>query len=285
MAGNYSRIQVNLLPPELQPGPPVRYGLVFNIILIAGTLTFILVHSFTSLSRISTYREQNVELQKNIDSLKPNEEYYTNLKNIEEKVNSYGRLISLASVDYVEMPVLMERVSRVLPDGVYLRAVANDRPEEQSNFVVLRFDLTASRNDPRLLEATLAAFKKDEYFNDCYMANAEYHQEGIQDRLPEFGINWNASQKRDDAPQLMADLIEFQIQARVKRPLSTEQLPRSYDASSTLTSIEFKTYVPPAKEEKKGKKSKEERRKEEEEAAHSGGLPPSATSEDAGGGK
>ena len=35
---SYRRIEVNLLPPELQPGPAVRSALLINIALILATL-------------------------------------------------------------------------------------------------------------------------------------------------------------------------------------------------------------------------------------------------------
>lgn len=294
MNSNYSRIQINLLPPELKPGPSVRYSVLLNFLFIAATLSFIMIHSVYSLNRLASYKEASRETAKQIEQYKVNEEYYNELIDIQEKVNSYGRLISMASIDYVEMPLIMERMSGLLPDGVFLRSVSNDKPAEGSNFVVLRFQLSASKDDPALLQKTLQAFKNDKYLHDCYMSSAEVREQGIQDRLEQFGINWEANESAADQPQLLANLIEFEVQARVARPLDTEGMARTMDNSKRLTEIKFKTPPPPDEKGKKKKskdsngggsgtkKTKEERKAEERAAAETGGLPPSAVEDEGG---
>ncbi len=285
MNSNYSRIQINLLPSELKPGPSVRFGVLLGFLCISAVLAYVMIDSVISLNRMAYYKESNAELKKQIEQRQVDEKFYNELISIKDSVDSYGRLISMASVDYVEMPLIMERMSGLLPDGVFLRAVSNDKPAEGSNYVVLRFLLSAAKDDPALLTRTLQAFKNDKYLHDCYMSDAEMREEGLQDRLEQFGIKWNASQSQDEGPQLMANLIEFEVQARVTRPLDTEGLARTLDNSSKLTEITFK--IPPPKEDKdkkkkggKAKKTMEQRRAEEEAAAHSGGLPPSATEEE-----
>jgi hypothetical protein len=61
---SYERIEVNLLPPELQPGPAVRYGLMINIALIAGVITFIVLDLIVNSYRLSELIAQNKELEK-----------------------------------------------------------------------------------------------------------------------------------------------------------------------------------------------------------------------------
>jgi hypothetical protein len=92
------------------------------------------------------------------------------------------------------------------------------------------------------------------------MSDAEYKQENLSDRLPQFGINWTATDaaaleegELSGVAGLNANLIDFQVQALVKRPLATEGLPRTMDDSEVLSKIKFLT--PPPPDEKGGKKS------------------------------
>jgi len=247
---SYGRLEINLLPPEFRPGPAVRALPLINFALITGTLMAIVVGVSSSLINIAVLRSQNKDYEAQIVQQASVKSNYQTLQGIKEAVQQYGRIVSLASADYVEVPVLLDRISRLLPEGVYLRDVGNRRGSRTTSGTIVRVGLTASKTDPQLLIRTLTAFKKDPIFSDCYMSLAESKESPLGQVLVANGINWTVSGPNINAQPLTEEL-EFEIQARILSPVSIDGVPVSQDFSSYLTSIKFKEYTPLTEEQKR----------------------------------
>jgi hypothetical protein len=248
---SYGRLEINLLPPEFRPGPAVRAMPLINFALIAGTLMAIVVSVSSSLYSIALLKSQNKEYEAQIATQASTKKNYDTLMKIKDQVQQYGRIVSLASAEYVEVPVLLDRISRLLPDGVYLRDVGNRRGSRTTSGTIIRIGLTASRQDPQLLISTLNAFKADPIFADCYMSLAESKESPLGAVLTANGITWQASGPELN-PQPMTDEIDFEVQARIQSPVTINGVPVAQDFSSYLTSIKFKEYTPPTEEERRG---------------------------------
>lgn len=258
---NYSRIEINLLPPELAPGPAVRLFVILNFALVATTLATILVTTALPMFKITDLKKEIETVQTQINAMGPEEANYQTLIGVKEAVDGYGRIVSLASVDYVEVPLLLNRLSALLPEGVYLKQVQNRTakanaaaPAGSKSDVIVQVSLAACRRDPALILATLNACKHDPLFSDCYLGNAEAVEKPLSDMLQRYGIEWAVSGSNGDR-QPSSREYEFQIQARLHRPLASDSAPVVADYSTYLASIKFKT--PPPPEEKKGKKGKQ----------------------------
>lgn len=217
---SYRHLDINLLPPELQPGPVVRYAVVINTLLIGVTVAFLVVDSFVGMTNIASLK-RDIELKE--DQIKAKATVisdYNELTNIETHVNSVGRLIALASADYVEMPVIMDRITRLLPDGVYLDRVTSDQRTVGSPSSKVRAVLAASRPDTALLVETFNRFKNDPILGDCYMRIAEFQGREIGPVLRAAGITWEAS-----GPGITdftnSEQFVFEIHSTVTPPVDT----------------------------------------------------------------
>src|SRR5688500_14743454 len=108
----YRNIEINLLPPELQPPPTVRTAVILNAAIILGVLTYMGLLTFTTFNQISSQQEQIRDAQQLIESKQSVVAMYDALSGVDDQIDRYGRLVSLASVDYVDVPVLLDRLAR-----------------------------------------------------------------------------------------------------------------------------------------------------------------------------
>lgn len=260
---NYSRIEINLLPPELAPGPAVRALVIINFALVAVTLATILVTAALPMFKITDLRNQIESMQSQINALAPEEANHQTLMDIKDAVDGYGRIVSLASVDYVEVPLVLDRLARVIPDGVYIKQVQNRTTRSRTGInpdakpdVIVQVTLAASRRDPRLILETLQAFKQDPLFADCFLGSAQAVEQPLGELLERYGVDWTVTEPEGDI-QPSSREFEFEIQARLHHPLPPNLAPVSADFSTYLASVEFK--VPPPEPDKgKGKSSQDE---------------------------
>jgi len=233
---SYGRIDVNLLPPELQPGPAVRYAVILNVLIIAVTLAYIALDSVRGLTMLSYARQDRTALEDQIAAGQAIVADYGRLVEIRDKVQRYGRLVGLASADYVDMPVLLDRVARILPDGVYVDRVTNDKDNVSPEHTVVVFGLRASRRDPQLVLDALRAFKSDKLFSNCYMPTLNYEELTLQDLMQRSQVSWNVS--GPDVPgDITAQQFSFEIRASVPRRLADLGLPKSLDDSALFASF------------------------------------------------
>ena len=228
---SYGRIEINLLPPEMAPGPAIRYALLINFAVIAVLVIFIVVDSFVGFTKLANAKDEQKALQAQVDAGRQTLQDYQNLVKIRDSIDNYGRLITLASADYVDMPVILDRLSRIVPDGVYVERVTNDRSAGAAPITKITVSLQASRRDPQLLLDTLSAFKADEMFADCFMPNANMEERTMEDVLKRAKLDWTTSGP-DLATNIVAPQYSFEIQANVPRALLTPALPVVSDDTS-----------------------------------------------------
>jgi hypothetical protein len=262
---NYRNIDINLLPPELQPPPTVRTAVILNVAIILGVLAYMLLGTYSSYNQIKNTQQQIKENQMLIETKQPVVTMYTQLTGVKEQVERYGRLVSLASVDYIDVPVLMDRLSKIIPAGVYLNSVGNEKASQNSRSTLVSVTLNTTSNDPKLVQATLDAFKQDSMFKDSYMRSAELRKVSLTDQLGTFDVDWTAT--GPDVPATLdVDKYEFIVMANVPKLVDTAGLPVRADRSIYLADVEFKTPPPPAEVDKNGKPIRKKRGAEDANA-------------------
>src|SRR4030042_651407 len=104
---NYGRIEINLLPPELLPGPAVRFGLLIRVLIVMMALAFIAVDSYYGFIRLGLERGNREGLEREKAGLVQGAADYDALASFGEKISRYGRLVALASTDYAELQLLL----------------------------------------------------------------------------------------------------------------------------------------------------------------------------------
>lgn len=222
----YGRIDINLLPPEMQPGPMVRYGLLISVAVATLTVAFILINLYLGWVRLDLAREDLAQLQAQVDAQAYIEHDYNRLATMGDKLLQYGRLVAYASMDYVDMPVVLDRLSKVIPDGVYLASVSNQgRPGGNIDMVMA---LKSSANSPEQIIDTLRSFKKDSIFANCYLPTASYTEEGLDDLMQRSGISWSVEGPDIDS-NVISKQFDFQIHSRLNQPLPGIDLPTQVD--------------------------------------------------------
>jgi len=241
----YSRIEVNLLPPEMQPGPMVRYSFLINVAISLLTLTFILLNLYLGWVKLDLAREDVEQLDEQVRSNAYIEDDYNRLAIMGDKLSRYGRLVAYASLDYVEMPVLLNRLAKIIPDGVYLSNVSNDRAADKS--VTMIIQLKSSSDDPELIVQTLKNFKADGIFTECYLPEAIFQEEALDELLIQAGINWSVGGPGISS-NVIANQYDFEIRARLPRPFTGLNLPPRVDDLPYFSSLglESSTALPPA---------------------------------------
>jgi len=222
----YGRIDINLLPPEMQPGPMVRYGLLINVAVATLTLAFILINLYLGWVKLDLEREDLAQLQAGIDAQAYIEDDYNRLAGLGNKLSQYGSLIAYASLDYVDMPVVLDRLSKIIPDGVYLASVSNrGTTGENVDLVVM---LKSSDNSTDQIYQTLVNFKHDSIFANCYLPAVAFDEEPLDDLMARSGINWSVGGPDVDM-NVISQQFDFQIHSRLNRPLPGVDLPTVMD--------------------------------------------------------
>lgn len=255
---NYRNIEVNLLPPELQPPPTVRTAVILNFAIVLGVLAYMLLGTFSAFNQVRNEQQRIKENQQIIESKQSVVTMYTELSAAHEQVDRYGRLVSLASVDYIDVPVLLDRLAKIIPAGVYLNSVSNDKASPNSRSTVLQVTLETTKNDSSLMQSTLDAMKKDSMFQDCYMRSAELQKVALNEQLANFKVDWTVTGPSVPA-SVEVDKYQFIVMANVPKLVDTAGLPVHADRSIYLADVEFKT-PPPAEEENKDGKPKRSRK-------------------------
>jgi hypothetical protein len=227
---SYDRIEINLLPPELQPGPAVRYGLMVNIAMIAGTVTFIVLDAIINSFKLNDLVAQNKNLEQTKVNLETVTADFNRLIAIDQQITNYGKMISLASGFYYDLPVVMDRISRLLPAEVYVDKVSNARTRKGSKSSQVSVALKTSRRDPRLMQQTLVAFKGEPLFQDCFLRTATFEQESLDPIKQRMNVDWSASGAEIDE-QLLVDMYTFEIAVNLPLSARITGLPVAYDQS------------------------------------------------------
>jgi hypothetical protein len=227
---SYGRLEINLLPPELQPGPAVRYSLLINFALISGLLAFLGLDVFLSMSRISMLNRNIRDLTAQVEQRQQVATDYNAIVDIRGEIQHFGQIVGLASARYADMPVVLDRLSRLLPDGVFISSVANSRAPASSTKANVIVTLLAAKPDPRLMQQTLEAFKRDAIFSECYLSRATAAPQALDEYLKQINISWSANGPGYNN-QASADEFEFDISVTITQPMTIGGLPVVFDVS------------------------------------------------------
>jgi hypothetical protein len=238
---NYGRINVNLLPPELQPGPAVRYALLINTALISITLLVLILGLTTSLSRIGNMTRDIVEIKQVLAEGEPIKKQHESLSKLRDSIDNYGRLVALCSADYVAMPVLLDRLSRLVPEGVFLERITNQGTRRRGMETVISVQLRSSKPDIEQLRQTIVSFKKDPLFTESHLRTGDIEESALDDLMQRIGVNWAFSGPGvvDRQPNRN---YAFEIVTRIPRDFEVEGLPVLFDQSPLY---EVKMLAPP----------------------------------------
>ncbi|MCB1215754.1 hypothetical protein KDL44_00050 [bacterium] len=224
---SYRRIEVNLLPPELQPGPAVRSALIINIALILITAFVIILSAALSIYQYAQYNDDIKKRRMSIDSLQSVKDGYQQLQRIDSAVGNYGKIVGIASTNYIDLPVMLSHLSGLLPDKVYLTDVSNLRGGNVNAVSVLdanrptfvTMTCRTATKDLGLIQRTLATLKEDPIFANCVLTNATLDSEELTDLAELLGIAGTFEFPDTFEGAEGHEFYEFIIRAEVRRPL------------------------------------------------------------------
>jgi hypothetical protein len=236
---NFQRLEINLLPPEMAPGPAIRPTTIFNVLLIMAALFIIGLNLVSNLSQINTLSKTVQENDQKILQQQPIVEEYMALKEIKDNTEGRGKLVGMASATYVEYPVILDRVSRLLPDGVYLtKASSGGGAGRGDKEIILEFNTATSQAE--LMNRTLEAFKTSPMFRDVYLRTGNFRPQPLDEVGNEFNIPWRySSPNPDDA--FVTQSYNFEIRAQVNSPLEVDDLVTVLDKSELMLPFELTT--------------------------------------------
>ncbi len=253
---SYGRLEINLLPPELQPGPAVRYSILINFALIAGLLAFISLDVFLSMARITMLNKNIRDLKAQVEQRQQVEQDYNDLVLIRTEIQHFGEIVGLASARYADMPVVLDRISRLLPEGVYVSSVTNSRAPSSTTAANVIITLLTAKPDPRLMQQTLETFKRDAILSNCYLSRATAAPQALDEYLKQIDISWSATGP-DYNDIASADEYEFEISVTITQPLIIGGLPVVYDVSRYFKDFKVNLPQPEAVGDAQGEKDVE----------------------------
>jgi hypothetical protein len=228
---NYQRLEVNLLPPEMAPSPAVRGTVVISWIIGLATLLIIGINAFWSMQTISSMNRKVSDQKAELAKDKPIEDTYLALKDIRDHTEGRGKLVGMASASYVEFPVLMDRVARLLPEGVYLVTASSSG---KSGASALDLTFKTATNDHSLAPRTLEAFNTCSLFSGASLRSEDFDQTSIGDVKKALGIDYDYSSPTiTDSDTLPG--YSFEIVANISSPVDVEDLPVTMDNSDYMT--------------------------------------------------
>jgi Tfp pilus assembly protein PilN len=227
----YSRIEINLLPPELRPRPAIRYTALVNALVIVLTIGLIGFDVSFNIARIRSLRHEKQTLAAQIKQREPIRQDYLALTQIESDLQDYGRIITMASADYVDMPVILARLAQLLPEGVYLGKVTNQGSKNRGSAIQMSVTLRSAKRDEQLLIQTLTNLKRDPILADCYMRTADLTEVPITNLQDMFKAKWEITTPAE-ADTTQNQEYEFELVINLERILPADGLVTVADESA-----------------------------------------------------
>jgi hypothetical protein len=234
---NYQRLEINLLPPEMAPSPAVRGSVVFIWAIVALTAVLIGTHASVKLAEVNKLKADNKKLEQDILQNKPFEDEYIALNEIRENTEGRGKLVGMTTATYIEYPIVMDRVARILPDGVYL-IKAGSAGSGGSQELDLEFRTATA--DPSYVPRTLEAFKTSSMFSEAYLRTSDFQPQPLDELKNIFGVNYSFQGPGSEDSQAV-DGYDFEIRAFIQRPMEVDDLPTVLDNSDYMTQFSLET--------------------------------------------
>jgi len=118
------QIDINLLPPEFRPAPPVRWTPPYLALLYSLGLFLILWFIFHSMAHLTAKRDEIADVQREISTLKPFEEAYDAGRQAVSTLEEVRTLFAYLDYYYVDWPVFLSQLQPHVPSQVWLTAFA-----------------------------------------------------------------------------------------------------------------------------------------------------------------
>ncbi len=142
----------------------------------------------------------------------------------------FFRMMENDSADYIDLPVVLARLSALLPDGVYLSQVTNQGSRSRGSEIELAVVLRSASRDEHLLLQTLTNLKNDPIMANCYMRTADLTEFQLSSLQDLYQARWEVTTPHDGDPMQNQE-YEFELMVRVDRVLPADGLSTTADES------------------------------------------------------
>jgi len=120
------RLDINLLPPEFQPQPSVRWHPIYLALLYAISLLAVVVVGVMCQTRIHTLEANIGTANENIQRLQPFSDAYDMAHDSIKSLENLKTLFVYLDGQYVDWPIFFHHLKPNIPQGVWLKTVKAD---------------------------------------------------------------------------------------------------------------------------------------------------------------
>ncbi len=120
------RLDINLLPPEFQPQPSVRWHPIYLALLYALSTLAVVVVGVTCQTRIAKLEANIGTANENIARLQPFSDAYDMAHDSIKSLENLKTLFVYLDGQYVDWPVFFHHLKPNIPQGVWLKTVKAD---------------------------------------------------------------------------------------------------------------------------------------------------------------
>lgn len=117
------RLDINLLPPEFQPQPTVRWHPIYLTLLYALSLLAVIVVGVMCQTRIAKLEANIGTANANIARLQPFSDAYDMARDSIKSLENLKTLFVYLDGQYVDWPVFFHHLKPNIPEGVWLKTV------------------------------------------------------------------------------------------------------------------------------------------------------------------
>jgi Tfp pilus assembly protein PilN len=130
------RLDINLLPPEFQPQPSVRWHPIYLAALYSITLFLVVYFVLMSLNHVKKLEAEIATVNESVTSLQPFADAYDKAEQSVKSLENLKQLFVYLDAQYVDWPMFFYHLEPNLPKGVWLTAanaeVVTKAPEKKA---------------------------------------------------------------------------------------------------------------------------------------------------------
>ena len=120
------RLDINLLPPEFRPAPPLRWTTPYLALLYSLAVFLVMWFAFHSYAEVVGVRSEVNEVAKRVESLKMYERAYDESQQAVESLGQVKTLFAYLDSGYVDWPIFMRKLQPYVPSQVWLTSTASE---------------------------------------------------------------------------------------------------------------------------------------------------------------
>ncbi len=120
------RLDINLLPPEFQPQPALRWHPIYLALLYSLSLFLVLFVVISNMNRIHKVEAQIETANDSIQRLQPFSDAYDMAQESIKSLESLKQLFVYLDGQYVDWPLFFHHLKPNVPQGVWLKTVKAD---------------------------------------------------------------------------------------------------------------------------------------------------------------